>query len=247
MSLRIRAQQSLTPRRSTLWFPRGIPALAMSRSAGSDSGVNSFGTLKCVLTKTGWYLLSISTRAGVMRCGMVTGTRVPMRMTSTDGASLRRRLQDVLDPIIGKKKRISPRKQDVADFGFRLQIRDAGIERIVPDRRGALPDLPFPGAVPAQHRALVHDDPQHSIGITVGHSRRHRITVFVEGVLDVEVRETEFAFAGHRLQTDRAIGIFRIDERRIVRRYGESEPLESPLDGSLFARCDVDDAREIFG
>ena len=38
------------------------------------------------------------------------------RMTSTDGASLRSRLHDMLDPIIGEKKRISPRKEDVADL-----------------------------------------------------------------------------------------------------------------------------------
>ncbi len=45
--------------------------------------MNSFGWLKCVLKYSGWYLRSISTSSGVMRCGQTTGMREPMRMIST--------------------------------------------------------------------------------------------------------------------------------------------------------------------
>ncbi len=139
--------------------------------------------------------------------------------------------QDVLDPIIGEKEGISPRKKDVADLGPRLQIGETGLELVVSDRRGSLTDLPLSGAMPTQHGALVHDDPQHPIGIAVSHSRRHRITVFVEGILDVEIRETELAVPRYGLQADRALRIVGIDERCAVRRYRESEPLQRPFDG----------------
>ena len=102
----MRTGQSFTSRRRTDWLPMGMPASASLRQASRASAVISFGWLKCVLTYRGWYFLSMFTRSSVMRMGMTTGVRVPMRMISRWGIS-RRRLM-MLSSFASERVRGSP-------------------------------------------------------------------------------------------------------------------------------------------
>lgn len=56
------------------------PLLPSQKGVGRNGRAGgTCGLLACTLIQRGWYLRSIATRSGWMRCGTTIGTRDPMR------------------------------------------------------------------------------------------------------------------------------------------------------------------------
>ena len=161
-----------------------MPALTSNRQARAVSGVISWGWLKCVWIQIFPAERSSSTSSGSkIRCGSVTGTRVPMRITSRCSiAASSVTNQRSFD--IGKRERIAPGDDDVVNFLMLANVVDHPLVVVA----GTVPAVAIhghalPRAEPAVHRANVRRHHQHPIGVAMGQARDRRVLVLFQRIL----------------------------------------------------------------
>ena len=117
------------------------------------------------------------------RCGRVTGTRVPIRITSR--CVDRREVLDEEGELLGREgERVAAGDDHVADLGVVADVLDHPLV-VARDRVPAAPlhRGPLAGAEPAIHGADVGRDQQGPVGVAVGQAGDGRILVLVERVV----------------------------------------------------------------
>ena len=95
-------------------------------------------------------------------------------------------------------------------------------------------------------RALVVHAEGDAVAVDAHHVLHRRVGHLVEGIGET-VGVVELGEARHHLAADRALGIARVHERRVVGRDHEAEALGERLDGLHLVRHGIDEARELRG
>ena len=164
------------------------------------------------------------------RCGSVTGTRVPMRMTSTwsMAASSSRNKRSL---PMRQRQRVAAGDDHVADLGMLADVLDHPLV-VVADRvpAAAVHGRALARAEPAVHGADVRGDQQRPVGIAVRQAGDRRVLVFFERVFQLDAGGARLLERrGHRLQADRD----RADRRgRSARSSTAGSPACTSLRGS---------------
>ena len=152
----------------------------------------------------------------------MTGTRVPMRITSTwwIAARFSRKNRSL---AVRQRERVAAGDDHVADLRVLADVLDHPLV-VAADGVPAAADhgRPLARAEPAIHGADVRGDQQGAVGIAVRQARHRRVLVLFERILQlVAGRVLGLERRGDRLQADRIVGIVGVDQREVVRRDGE--------------------------
>jgi hypothetical protein len=122
-----------------------------------------------------------------------------------------------------------------------LEILQGLVEISLRDRSLVGSHQSSPGAVPAVGGALVGDQEQDAVGITVDEAGDRRILVLSQGVHHVALRKVKFLDPGDRLSSNGTIGVDRIHEVRKIRGHGHGQPSFGVIDPFDFFRGQFED------
>jgi hypothetical protein len=124
---------------------------------------------------------------------------------------------DVLQRLVGDHQAVAAGQQHVTHLGMSGDVLDALVDLSQGDLAVMLTGETAAGAVTAVHGALVSDQQQDAVGITVGQAGTRRVGVLMQGVGILVIGELQLVAGGDRLLTDGIVGIVQIDQGQIVR------------------------------
>ena len=176
----------MIPARSTVWFITGNPASARTSHALTLSFVSSLGWLKCVITHSGWWGRSARTSSLVIRCGIVTGTRVAIRIVST--LSTARTAATRRTSSIGRhRERIAAAHDHVAHLRVRAEVGECRVERLERHRAAAVADDARTGAEPAIDGAPIRREEECPVGVALNEMRRDLVLDLAQRIGEIPV------------------------------------------------------------
>ena len=155
--------------------------------------------------------------------GSTTGTRVPMRTTSTDG-TVRRAASTCSRCSVAIVKRVAARDDHVVDFRVLVQVGDDLLQACHGDGRLAVPGHPLAGAVPAIAGAGRGDQQQCAVRVAVNQPGHGHVLVFLQRVVAQGGIVHQLVELGHAHGIDRVARVWLADERGVIRRDGQGEP-----------------------
>ena len=122
------------------------------------------------------------------RCGSVTGTRVPMRITSTWSIAARL-VQEERELGQRQRQRVAAGDDDVADLGVLADVLDHPLV-VAADGvpAAAVHGAPLARAEPAVHGADVRRDQQRAVGVAVRQAGDGRVLVLFQRVFQFVAR-----------------------------------------------------------
>ena len=124
-------------------------------------------------------------------------------------------MSDVLQALVRAEQRIAAGEQNVPDDRGVADVLDGLIHLIHGHARVMLAGEAAAGAVTAVHGALVGDQQQAAVRITVGQTGRRGVLILVQGVQQVGVGLVQLLGGRNGLQPDGS-GDRRLDQRQIV-------------------------------
>ena len=149
--------------------------------------------------------------------------------------------QDLFQPLVLQQEGIASRQKHIPDPPMAFQILQGLIEIPLGDGSFVGSHQSSPGAVPAVGGALVGDQEQDAVGITVDEARDRRILVLSQGVDHVALRKVKFLDSRDRLSSNRTIGVDGIHEVRKIRGHGHGQPAFGMIDSFDLFRGQFED------
>ena len=102
-----------------------------------------------------------------------------------------------------------------------------------------------PCAVSAVHRALVRDKKQNPVRVAVRQSGTGRIGILMQRIALILRRNVELVRRGNCLPADGIVGIFRINQRQVVRRNCHPVGIQAFADALTLHRRQVQIGRQL--
>jgi len=125
-------------------------------------------------------------------------------------------LDDVLQDLIGDHQGVTAGQQDIADLGMSGHVVDALVDLLHGHFAVVLTGKAAAGAVTAVHGALVGDQQQHAVRITVGQAGGGGVGILVQGIGILVIGILQLLSAGDSHLADGIEGIVQIDQGQVV-------------------------------
>ena len=147
-----------------------------------------------------------------------------------DGADA---LDDVLQDLIGDHQGVTAGQQDIADLGMSGHVVDALVDLLHGHFAVVLTGEAAAGAVTAVHGALVGDQQQHAVRITVGQAGGGGVGILVQGIGILVIGILQLLSAGDSHLADGIEGIVQIDQGQVVGGNSHAQLAQSLADALL--------------
>ena len=155
-------------------------------------------------------------------------------------------LDDVFEDVIFHQKSVAAGEQNVSYDGSLSDVLDALIDIFQGTGAVRFASQSSSGAVSAVHGALVGDQEQNSVRISVGEAGSRGVFIFVKRVQHVRIASVVLSDNGNSLHSDRAAGIVRIHQGSIVRGDAHTEVLSDFADVCFFLFGEVNYFLQVF-
>ncbi len=149
--------------------------------------------------------------------------------------------KDVFKHIVIYQQAVASGEEYVSDFRALFDIFYTLVNVVHASCCVVLPCQSSAGAVSAVHGALVCDQEENSVGISVGQSRSRRVFILVQRIQHIRFAPVGFRNNRHSLHSYRASGIVGIHQGCIVRGNSQAEVLDYFIDVLFFLFGKVDD------
>ena len=142
--------------------------------------------------------------------------------------------------FVAHQQGVAAREQHVAYLRCTGDVVDAVVDLFLGGCTVVLAGEAAARAVAAVHRAHVGNQEQYPVGVTVRQTRYGRIAVLMQRIFQVGGRTLQLLDGRNGLLADRAVRIFRIDQRQVVGRDGHAERFERFADAFLLFSGQLD-------
>ena len=147
---------------------------------------------------------------------------------------------DIFEFFVAHQQGVAAREQHVAYLRCTGDVVDAVVDLFLGGCTVVLAGEAAARAVTAVHRAHVGNQEQYPVGVTVRQTRYGRVAVLMQGIFQVGGRALQLLDGRNGLLADRAVRIFRIDQRQVVGRDGHAERFERFADAFLLFSGQLD-------